>query len=306
MKEEEKKMQLPKITLDDLFNESGETVIKIKLREIDPFPNHPYKVIDDEKMQEMAESIKEHGLTQPVIVRRKENGRYEMISGHRRKRASELAGKEDIKAIVKELTDEEATILMVDTNESQREEILPSEKAFAYKMKLDAIKRQGERTDLTSRPLVDKLKASDVVGQDVGESGRNIQRYIRLTSLIPEILEMVDKKEMSFRPAVELSYLSEDNQYVLYEIMKQDLATPSHSQAIYMKKLQQENRLDTEKIEEIMNQQKPNQVETIKLNSKKFTKLFPKNVITDTQKEDFIIMCIEEHNKRVRNREMTL
>jgi len=310
MKEPEKKMELPKITLDDLFNDSGEAVLKIRLKEIDPFPNHPYKVIDDDKMMEMVESIKEYGVTQPVIVRRKENGRYEMISGHRRKRASELAGEEYIKAIVKDLTDEEATILMVDTNESQRDEFLPSEKAFAYKMKLDAMKKQGKRTDLevdeTSLPMETKLRTDKKIGKENGESGTQVFRYVRLTSLIPEVLEMVDNKKIAFRPAVEISYLSEDNQYVLYEIMDRNDATPSLAQAIYMKKLEQEGKLDTDKIENIMNEEKPNQIEKIKLDAKKFDKLFPKNVTTNSQKEDFIIMCIEEHNKRLRNRELTL
>lgn len=306
MKEPEKKMELPKITLDDLFNDSGEAVLKIRLKEIDPFPNHPYKVLDDDKMMEMVESIKEYGVTQPVIVRRKENGRYEMISGHRRKRASELAGEEYIKAIVKDLTDEEATILMVDTNESQRDEFLPSEKANAYKMKLDAMNRQGKRNDLTLCPLDTKLNSAENIGKDVGESTRQIFRYIRLTSLIPEILDMVDDKKIAFRPAVELSYLSEDNQYVLYEIMDRNDATPSLAQAIYMKKLEQEGKLETDKIEDVMNEEKPNQIEKIKLDAKKFVKLFPKNITTDSQREDFIIMCIEEHNKRIRNKELTL
>ena len=220
MKEQDKKMVLPK--LDDLFtsqeqrdNPVVDEVKEIELYKIGEFPDHPFRVIDDDKMEEMVKSVKEHGVLLPVIVRKRGEGNYQMISGHRRKRACELAGIDKIKCIVKELTDDEATILMVDSN-IQREEILPSEKAFAYKMKLEAMKHQGKRVDLeediTSRPLGDKLKSAERMGEEVGESARTIQRYIRLTYLIPELLEQVDNKRIAFRPAVELSYLSEENQ----------------------------------------------------------------------------------------------
>ena len=305
MTEKDKRMELPKMSLDDLFTIQGErdakeTIVAIPINEIDDFPNHPYKVKDDDKMLEMSENIKRYGVTQPVIVRQKDNGRFEMISGHRRKRASVLAGKENINAIVKNLTDEEAVILMVDSNENQREEILPSEKAFAYRMKYEAIKKQGQRTDLTSGPVVQKSNSLEEIAKDSKESYKQVQRYIRLTFLIPEILEMVDEKKIAFRPAVEISYLSEDNQYVLLDVMQFSDITPSLAQAIHMKKLEQEGKLDTEKIEDLMSQEKPNQVEKLKFNAERFESVFPKNIKTNQEKEDFIYMCVEEHNKRER------
>lgn len=305
MTEKDKRMELPKMSLDDLFTIQGErdakeTIVAIPINEIDDFPNHPYKVKDDDKMLEMSENIKRYGVTQPVIVRQKDNGRFEMISGHRRKRASVLAGKENINAIVKNLTDEEAVILMVDSNENQREEILPSEKAFAYRMKYEAIKKQGQRTDLTSGPVVQKSNSLEEIAKDSKESYKQVQRYIRLTFLIPEILEMVDEKKIAFRPAVEISYLSEDNQYVLLDVMQFSDITPSLAQAIHMKKLEQEGKLDTEKIEDLMSQEKPNQVEKLKFNAERFESVFPKNIKTNQEKEDFIYMCVEEHNQRER------
>lgn len=305
MTEKDKRMELPKMSLDDLFTIQGErdakeTIVAIPINEIDDFPNHPYKVKDDDKMLEMSENIKRYGVTQPVIVRQKDNGRFEMISGHRRKRASVLAGKENINAIVKNLTDEEAVILMVDSNENQREEILPSEKAFAYRMKYEAIKKQGQRTDLTSGPVVQKSNSLEEIAKDSKESYKQVQRYIRLTFLIPEILEMVDEKKIAFRPAVEISYLSEDNQYVLLDVMQFSDITPSLAQAIHMKKLEQEGKLDTEKIEDLMSQEKPNQVEKLKFNAERFESVFPKNIKTNQEKEDFLYMCVEEHNQRER------
>ena len=305
MTEKDKRMELPKMSLDDLFTIQGErdakeTIVAIPINEIDDFPNHPYKVKDDDKMLEMSENIKRYGVTQPVIVRQKDNGRFEMISGHRRKRASVLAGKENINAIVKNLTDEEAVILMVDSNENQREEILPSEKAFAYRMKYEAIKKQGQRTDLTSGPVVQKSNSLEEIAKDSKESYKQVQRYIRLTFLIPEILEMVDEKKIAFRPAVEISYLSEDNQYVLLDVMQFSDITPSLAQAIHMKKLEQEGKLDTEKIEDLMSQEKPNQVEKLKFNAERYESVFPKNIKTNQEKEDFLYMCVEEHNQRER------
>ena len=314
MTDKDKRMELPKISLDDLFTtqterDAEEYVIPIPLSEIDDFPNHPYKVVDNEKMQELSESIKEYGVSQPVIVRKKENGRYEMISGHRRKRASELAGKEDILAIIKDLTDEEATILMVDSNENQREEVLPSEKAFAYKMKLEAIKRQAGRPKNNSVPVAQDLKGKssrEIVAENTGESQDQIRRYIRLTELIPEILDMVDEKKIAFRPAVEISYLSEDNQYVLLDVMQFSDITPSLAQAIHMKKLEQEGKLDADKIEELMSQEKPNQIEKLKFNADRFEAEFPRNVKTNQEKEDFIFMCVQEHNQRERAKKRAL
>ena len=306
MTDKDRRMELPKISLDDLFTtqeqrDAEDYVIPIPLEQIDDFPNHPYKVRDDDKMKELSESIKTYGVSQPVIVRKKEDGRYEMISGHRRKFASQLAGKKDIMAIVKDLTDEEATMLMVDSNENQREEILPSEKAFAYKMKMEAMKKQAGRPGKDNlRPVVTDLNTADKIGKDNEESGRQVFRYIRLTELIQEILDMVDEKKIAFRPAVEISYLSEDNQYVLLDVMQFSDITPSLAQAIHMKKLEQEGKLDTEKIEDLMSQEKPNQVEKLKFNAERFESVFPKNIKTNQEKEDFLYMCVEEHNQRER------
>lgn len=311
MKEQEQKMKLPK--LDDLFTnqaqrdyENAEKIEEIDISKIKDFPEHPFKVQNDEKMQEMVNSIKEYGVIMPVVVRPKGNGIYEMISGHRRKRACELAGVKRIKCVVKNLTDDEATILMVDSN-IQREEILPSEKAFAYKMKLEAMKHQGKRVDLeeneTSTPLVAKLRTDEILGDEVGESRENIRRYIRLTKLIPELLEQVDLKRIAFRPAVELSYLSEDNQYVVQNIFEFDEVTPSLSQAIRLKKLEQEGKLTEEKIEEIMEQEKPNQKDFIKIHNERIEKYIPSKIKESGKVEDFIIQCVEEHNKREKMRQ---
>ena len=251
MKEQKQDMKLPK--LDDLFTTQeerdyavAEKVQKINISDISDFPEHPFKVNDDDKMKEMVKSVKEYGVILPVIVRPKENGTYEMISGHRRKRACELAGVKQIRCIVKNLSDDEATILMVDSN-IQREEILPSEKAFAYKMKLNAMKHQGKKIDIdeeeTSTPVVAKLRTDEILGEEVGESRENIRRYIRLTELIPELLEEVDNKRIAFRPAVELSYLSDENQYVVLNKLEYDDISPSLSQAIVLKKMQQEGTI---------------------------------------------------------------
>ena len=306
MKEKEPKMKLLK--LDDLFTsqeqrdfEKAEKVEEIDIDKITDFPTHTFKVKNDEKMEEMVKSVKEYGVILPVIVRPKSDGTYEMISGHRRKRASELAGMKKIKCIVKDLSDDEATILMVDSN-IQREEILPSEKAFAYKMKLEAMKHQGKKLSLdeyiTSDPMGWKSESANKLGEEVGESMTNIRRYIRLTYLIPDLLEQVDLKRIAFRPAVELSYLSEDNQYILLNIFEFDEVTPSLSQAIRLKKLEQEGNLTEEKIEEIMQQEKPKQKEFIKIHNEKIDKYIPTKVKESGKVEDFIIQCVEEHNKR--------
>ena len=314
MKEQEQKMKLPK--LDDLFSnqaqrdyEKAEKVEEIDISKITDFPNHPFKVQDDDKMDEMVKSVKQYGVILPVIVRPKEDGTYEMISGHRRKRACEIAGINQIRCIVKDLSDDEAVILMVDSN-IQREEILPSEKAFAYKMKLEAMKHQGKRVDLledeTSTPMVEKLKGKtsvSMLGEQNNESAEQIRRYIRLTHLIPELLEQVDLKRIAFRPAVELSYLSEENQYVVQNIFEFDEVTPSLSQAIRLKKLEQEGHLTEEKIEEIMQQEKPNQKEFIKIHQERIEKYIPTKVKESGKVEDFIIQCIEEHNRREKLRQ---
>lgn len=314
MKKQGTEMKLPK--LDNLFTnqaqrdyENAEKVEEIDISKITDFPDHPFKVRNDEQMQEMVKSVKEYGVILPVIVRQKEDGTYEMISGHRRKRACELAGVKKIRSIVQDLTDDEATILMVDSN-IQREEILPSEKAFAYKMKLEAMKHQGKRVDLeekeeneTSTPMVSKLRTDEILGNEVGESRENIRRYIRLTYLIPELLEQVDLKRIAFRPAVELSYLSEENQYVVQNIFEFDEVTPSLSQAIRLKKLEQEGKLTEEKIEEIMEQEKPNQKEFIKIHNERIEKYIPTKIKESGKVEDFIIQCVEEHNKREKLRQ---
>ena len=307
MKEQKQDMKLPK--LDDLFTTQeerdyavAEKVQEIEISNIFDFPEHPFKVNDDEKMQEMVKSIKEYGVILPVIVRPKENGTYEMISGHRRKRACELAGIKQIKCIVKSLTDDEATILMVDSN-IQREEILPSEKAFAYKLKLEAMKHQGKKIDIdeeTSTPMVAKLRTDEILGEEVGESRENIRRYIRLTKLIPELLDEVDNKRIAFRPAVELSYLSDENQYVVLNKLEFDEVSPSLSQAIILKKMEQEGTITEEKIEELLDKEKPNQKEFIKIHNEKIDRYIPTKVKETGNVEDFIILCVQEHNKRER------
>ena len=236
MAKTESKMPLPK--LDDLFtteeertNANLEKIIDIKIADIDDFPNHPFKVIDDDEMEKMRDSIIDNKVILPALVRPKEDGRYEMISGHRRKRASELANKETLPCVVRDLTDDEAIILMVDSN-IQREEILPSEKAFAYKMKLEALNHKGKRNDLTSSQVATRLDTASMIGKDNGDSRDTVYRFIRLTELIPELLEMVDEKKIAFLPAVELSYLKESEQYSLLDCIEYNDATPSHAQAI--------------------------------------------------------------------------
>ncbi len=308
MKEQKQDMKLPK--LDDLFTTQeerdyavAEKVQEINISDISDFPEHPFKVNDDDKMKEMVKSVKEYGVILPVIVRPKENGTYEMISGHRRKRACELAGVKQIRCIVKNLSDDEATILMVDSN-IQREKILPSEKAFAYKMKLNAMKHQGKKIDIdeeeTSTPVVAKLRTDEILGEEVGESRENIRRYIRLTELIPELLEEVDNKRIAFRPAVELSYLSDENQYVVLNKLEYDDISPSLSQAIVLKKMQQEGTITEEKIEELLDKEKPNQKEFIKIHNEKIDRYIPTKIKETGNVEDFIIMCVQEHNKRER------
>ena len=270
----------------------------IEICKIYDFPNHPFKVKDDENMNILIKSIREYGVLVPVIVRQKDEGSYEMISGHRRKKACELLGIKKIRCIVKELTDDEATILMVDSN-IQREEILPSEKAFAYKMKLEAMKHQGRKLEIyleeAIRQYDGKSESAEIIGKEVGQSARTIQRYIRLTYLIPELLDLVDSKRIALGPAVELSYLSENNQYVVENIFTFEEVTPSLSQAIRLKKLQQEELLTEEKIEEIMQEEKPNQKEFIKIHNEKIEKYIPNKVKESGKVEDFIIKCVKEY-----------
>ena len=260
----------------DEQEEQGEKIVQIALSELYTPSIHPFKIIDDEKIEEMAESIKQYGVMTPGIARPLENGGYELISGNRRKRASELAGMETMPVIVRELDNDEAIILMVDAN-LQREEILPSERAFAYKLKLEAMKRQGARNDLTSRPLVGKSETADIIGEESGESGRQIQRYIRLTELIPKLLDLVDEKLLAFRPAVEVSYLTKDEQKYLLESIQLNECTPSLSQAMRLKKFSQEGRLSIDVVEAIMSEEKPIERKLV-LDGKWVTKHFSKEM----------------------------
>ena len=297
-------------SVDELFTTQEErdiakreTVMDIPLAEISDFPNHPFKVTVDEKMLEMADSVKRYGVLVPAIVRPKQNGGYEMIAGHRRKKASELAERPTLNCIVRDLTDDEAIIIMVDSN-LQREVILPSEKAFAYKMKLDAMKRQGHRTDLTSTPMEPKLstRSNEQLAAESPDSRAQIQRFIRLTNLIPELLDMVDENKIALRPAVELSYLAEKEQRLLYEEIGYSDCTPSHAQAIKMRKFAEQGQLTAEVISSIMQEEKPNQKEQFRMPREKISKYFPAG--TPAEKiEDTIIKALELYRRRQRDME---
>ena len=269
----------------------------IPISEIDEFPDHPFKVLMDEDMEQLVESVKRNGVMTPATVRLKEDGRYELISGHRRKKACELAGLETIKCEVKDLTRDEAIIIMVESN-LQRSVILPSEKAFAYKMRLEAMDRQGKRNDLTSTPLVSKSRSNEELADKVGESREQIRRFIRLTELVPEILQMVDEKQIAFRPAVEISYLAEEQQYTLLEAMSYNDATPSLAQAIKMKKFNQDGKLTDEVIQSIMEEEKPNQKEKPVFRDERITKLIPKTV-PKGQEADFVVKALEFYNRHL-------
>lgn len=293
---------------DDLFqaDESREEAKLSKIRdipisEIDEFPDHPFKVLIDEDMEQLVESIKRNGVMTPATVRLKEDGRYELISGHRRKKACELAGLETLKCEVKELTRDEAIIVMVESN-LQRSVILPSEKAFAYKMRLEAMKRQaGRPTKENASPLATNLskgRSDEELGELVGESKDQIRRYIRLTELVPEILQMVDERQIAFRPAVEVSYLTEEQQYTLLEAMEYNDATPSLAQAIKMKKYNQDGKLNSEVIQSIMEEEKPNQKEKPAFRDERITKLIPKTVPRG-QETDFVVKALEFYNRHL-------
>lgn len=295
-------------SVDELFTTQEErdiakreTVMDIPLAEISDFPNHPFKVTVDEKMLEMADSVKRYGVLVPAIVRPKQGGGYEMIAGHRRKMASELAERPTLNCIVRDLTDDEAIIIMVDSN-LQREVILPSEKAFAYKMKMDAMKRQGHRTDLTSSPVGTKLRADEQIALENGDSRNQVHRFIRLTHLIPELLDMVDENKIALRPAVELSYLAEKEQRLLYEEIGYSDCTPSHAQAIKMRKFAEQGQLTAEVISSIMQEEKPNQKEQFRMPREKISKYFPAG--TPAEKiEDTIIKALELYRRRQRDME---
>lgn len=302
-KKKEPSFTLPGI--DDLFStqemrdEARATkIINIAITEIDDFPEHPFKVIENEDMLQLKESIEQYGVLTPAIVRKKEDGRYELIAGHRRKYASILAGKKEIPCEVKELSRDESIIFMVDSN-LQRSVILPSEKAFSYKMKLEAMKRQGKRTDLTCAPVEHKLhnaKARDVLAEQMGESREQIRRYIRLTELIPEILQMVDEGKVALRPAVEISYLPKELQRELYETMNMEDCTPSLAQTVKMRKLLAEEKLTSEVICSVLQEEKPNQKEKIVLRDERVRKLIPKSIPL-SKTEDYVIKALEYYGR---------
>ena len=290
---------------DDVFEsddkkalDQAEKVIEIKLNKIVDFPNHPFQVREDEEMLELIDSVGRNGVLMPAIVRPTEDGKYQMIAGHRRKYASEKNDKATMPALVRSLTDDEATIIMVDTNLRQRQNILPSEKAFSYKMMLDALTHQGKRNDLTSTPLVSKSRSNEELADKVGESREQIRRFIRLTELVPEILQMVDEKQIAFRPAVEISYLAEEQQYTLLEAMSYNDATPSLAQAIKMKKFNQDGKLTDEVIQSIMEEEKPNQKEKPVFRDERITKLIPKTV-PKGQEADFVVKALEFYNRHL-------
>ena len=294
--------------LDDLFTTQAqrdeEQLSKIRdipLELIDDFPDHPFKVRDDEDMMQLVESVKERGVITPATVRQKEDGRYELVSGHRRKRACELAGFETLRSEIVDLNRDEATILMVESN-FQRSEILPSEKAFAYKMRLEAMKRQAGRPRKENvSPVGTNLRTDEQIAQETGDSRNQIHRYVRLTNLVPELLEFVDEGRIKMRPAVELSYLDEDCQRDVVDEIDLNDATPSHDQTIRMRKLFNEGNLTTEAIHAVMSEEKPNQKEKIVLRGDRVRQLIPKNIPV-SQTEDFVCKALEHYNKFLRNR----
>ena len=307
-KGKERKIELT--AYDDLFqtDESREEakqsrIQDIPLSEIDEFPDHPFKVLDDDDMAQLVESIQRNGVMTPAMVRRKEDGRYELISGHRRCRACALAGLTTLKCEVRELTRDEAVIIMVESN-LQRSVILPSEKAFAYKMRLEAMKRQGQRSDLTSSPVATKLKggrSDEELGELVGESKDQVRRYIRLTELVPEILQMVDEYRIAFRPAVELSYLTDEQQYSLLNAMSYYDATPSLSQATKMKKFSQEGKLSEDVISSIMQEEKPNQRQKPAFSDERINKLIPSTVPKGGE-NDYVVKALEFYNRHLQKK----
>lgn len=316
---EKKKQEIPMpFKFDDFFTtqeqrdeEAKEHIEEIDISLIDNFKDHPFKVIDNDDMKSLKESIKVSGVLSPVIVREKEDGRYEMISGHRRKYACESLGIDKIKCIIKNLSDDEATIFMVDSN-LQREKLLPSEKAFAYKMKYEALKHQrkapANQHDTEVRQVGAVVRSDDILGEEHGDSGRQVQRFIRLTYLIPELLNMVDNSELkespsiALTPAVELSYLKPDEQKLLVEFINYNLATPSHAQAIELRNLSQKKLLVEETLDNVMNREKPNQILQFKIKEEKLFKVIPKNIERD-KVEDFVLKACEYYSKHIRQKE---
>lgn len=308
MKSSAKKTELASV--DDLFSteesrqdEQLEKIQEIPLSELHPFKDHPFKVKDDDAMIETADSIKKYGVLVPAIARPRPDGGYELVAGHRRRRASELAGKETMPVIVRDLDDDAATIIMVDSN-LQRENLLPSERAFAYKMKLEAIKHQGARTDLTSVQVEQKLSARDQVAKEAGErSGIQVMRYVRLTELIPELLDMVDEKKIAFNPAYELSFLKPDEQQMLVETMDYEQATPSLSQAQRMKKFSQDGKLSEDVMLAIMSEEKKGDLDKVTLSSDTLRKYFPKSYTPAKMQETIIKLLEQWQKKRQRDQE---
>ena len=310
--EKKNEISMPTFKLDDFFTTqeqrdelNEEKTINIELSKIDNFKNHPFKVLENHELEELVQSIKENNLIYPVIVRKKDNNRYEMIAGHRRKKAFEILGIKNIPAKVLNLTDDEATIYMVESN-LQREKILPSEKAYAYKMKLDAMNHQGKKLE-TSTPVVSKLRSNEILGEKTGDSREQIRRYIRLTNLTKELLDMVDNSfldkspSMALRPAVELSYLTKEEQKILVDAIDVNQATPSHAQAIRLRKLSADKKLTEDLIYEIMSEEKSNQIQKIKISEDKIRKVLPKNVRINNI-EDFIVKAIEYYGKHLKDR----
>ena len=295
-------------TLDDLFSTQElrddaklSKIRDIPLELIDDFPDHPFKVRDDEDMIQLVESVKERGVITPATVRQKEDGRYELISGHRRKRACELAGFEALRCEVVDLDRDAATVLMVESN-YQRSQILPSEKAFAYKMRLEAMKRQGQRSDLTLSPVGTKFdRSSEAITEETGDSRNQIHRYIRLTNLVPELLDLVDEGKIKMRPAVELSYLDEDSQRAVVDEIDLNQCTPSHDQTIRMRKFFTDGKLTPEVVSAIMSEEKPNQREKIVLRGDKVRSLIPKNIPV-SQTEDYVVKALEHYSRFLRQR----
>lgn len=297
-----KQIDLGLTGLDELFMNDRERaesklpkIHEIPLSEIDEFPNHPFHVRLDEDMDQLVESIKERGIITPVTLRQKPDGRYEIVSGHRRTKACELAGLTTVKAEIKELSRDDAIILMVESN-LQRTTILPSEKAFSYKMRLEAMNRQGQRTDLTSTPVVSKSRSNEMLGEVGRESREQVRRYIRLTHLIPPLLDLVDSGKIAFRPAVELSYLTEEEQNSLLDSINSEQSTPSLAQALKMKEFSQNGRLNADVILSIMCEQKPNQKEKISFQSERLKPFIPKN-FTAKQTEDYVIKALEYYHR---------
>ncbi len=301
MDERESKIKMP-FKIDDFFttqeerdNMKKEKVEEIDISLLDTFKDHPFKVLDNEDFKKLTESVKDNGILEPIIVRKKENDRYEIISGHRRKKACELNGLKKIPCLIRDMSDDEATIFMVDSN-MHREQILPSEKAYAYKLKLDALKHQGKRNDLTLFPVGTKLKTTD----EVGDTKTQVYRYVRLTELIPILLQYVDnaflgeKPEMALRPAVEISYLTKDEQQMLAGSIEFYSCTPSHAQSIRLRKLSEEGKLDSDSIDEIMEEEKPNQIPKLKLNESKLREVLPSS-ITNDRIEEFILKAIKHY-----------